>query len=309
MKCNKCNSRAVIELRYSGEFLCKNCFIKLFEKRARRTIRNNRLLSPEDKIAVAVSGGKDSITTLKIVNDLSIGINRELIAITIDEGIKGYRKGTLKVAKSICKKLGVRHYIFLFKDEIGLTLDEIVRRAKKLNSVPPCSYCGVFRRDILNRKARELGITKLVMGHNLDDEIQVFLMNLIRGDLKRIVRMDAEVGVIRDKKFVQRIKPLRECPEREVALYAILNNFGINFLRCPYAEYAFRETIRNFTNELEDKHPGSKFQILRSTDQLVPILRSSFKTDERPKNCNICNELTSKEICRNCEMKKELGLI
>lgn len=316
MKCSKCNSTAITELRYSGEFLCRNCFIKLFEKRVKRTIRNNRLLSPDDKIAVAISGGKDSITTLKILNDISkkinpeFGDNREVIAITVDEGIKGYRNGTLKVAKSICRKLGVKHYIFSFKNEIGLTLDGIVKRVKKLKiSTPPCSYCGVFRRDILNRKARELGVTKLATGHNLDDEIQASLMNFIRGDLKRIARMDAEVGIIKDEKFVQRIKPLRECPEKGIALYAILNNFGINFLQCPYSGYAFRETIRDFTNELENKHPGSKFQILRSTDELVPILRNAYKTGERPKNCKICNELTSGKICRSCEMKKELGLI
>lgn len=328
MKCSKCNSNAIIELRYSREFLCRNCFIRLFEKRVRRTIRNNRLFGTDDKIAVAVSGGKDSVTVLKILNDLSKKINpkfrefrgfdfplenrinREVIAITVDEGIKGYRNGTLKVAKSICRKLGVKHYIFSFKDEIGLTLDGIVKRVKKLKiSTPPCSYCGVFRRDILNRKARELGVTKLATGHNLDDEIQASLMNFIRGDLKRIARMDAEVGIIKDEKFVQRIKPLRECPEKGIALYAILNNFGINFLQCPYSGYAFRETIRDFTNELENKHPGSKFQILRSTDELVPILRNAYETGERPKNCKICNELTSGKICRSCEMKKELGLI
>lgn len=309
MKCSKCNRKAVVELRYSEEFLCKDCFIKLFERRVRRTIRNNSLFSPNDKLAVAVSGGKDSITTLNILNDLSRGINRELVAITIDEGIKGYRTGTLKVARSICRKFGINHHIFSFKDEIGMTLDEIVKRAKRLDSTPPCSYCGVFRRDILNRKSRELGITKLATGHNLDDEVQGVLMNFIRGDLRRIARMDAEVGVIRDEKFVQRIKPLRECPEREVALYSILNNFGMNFLRCPYAGYAFRETMRNFANELEEKHPGSKFQILRSADQLVPILRNAYKTGEKPKNCRICDELTSGEICRSCEMKIELGLI
>jgi len=185
MMCSRCNKKAVIELKYSGEFLCKSCFLELFEKRVRRTIRVNKLLKNTDKTAVALSGGKDSAVVLYILNELSKKAPRsELIAITIDQGIERLQKSGLNAAKSLCKKLGVEHYIYSFWEEFGTTLDEIVEGSKKLeNPAPACSYCGVLRRKLLNEKARELGVTKIATGHNLDDEIQTAMMNFIRGDL------------------------------------------------------------------------------------------------------------------------------
>ncbi len=308
MMCSRCNKKAVIELKYSGEFLCKSCFLELFEKRVRRTIRVNKLLKNTDKTAVALSGGKDSAVVLYILNELSKKAPKsELIAITIDQGIERLQKSGLNAAKSLCKKLGVEHYIYSFWEEFGTTLDEIVEGSKKLeNPAPACSYCGVLRRKLLNEKARELGVTKIATGHNLDDEIQTAMMNFIRGDLDRIARMGPLVGVIEDKNFIPRIKPLRECPENEVELYARLRELKFQSVRCPYSEDAFRRTVREVVNTIEERHPGSKFQILKSTDRLIKTLRK--KRFGKIGKCKICGNPTSGEICKFCEIKGELGL-
>ncbi|ODS39016.1 MAG: TIGR00269 family protein [Candidatus Altiarchaeales archaeon WOR_SM1_86-2] len=310
MKCHKCKKiKAAVELKYSKQFLCGPCFIKLFENRVRKTIRRGKLLDPADKIAVALSGGKDSMTVLHILKKLSERAPKsELFAISIDEGIAGR---TWNAARSLCKQLRIEHRIFSFKDELGTDMDEIVKKMHESGSPKlPCSYCGVFRRDLLNRKARELGATKLATGHNLDDEVQTALMNFIRGDLERIARSGSEIGIIKDEKFIPRIKPLRECPEQEVALYSALNKFDVHLSGCPYSAYAFRGTIRDAIDEIESKHPGSKFQILSTMDELIPILKKEYKSKAflKPAYCKICGELTSGEICKSCEFKKLLGI-
>jgi uncharacterized protein (TIGR00269 family) len=133
-------------------------------------------------------------------------------------------------------------------------------------------------------------------------------MNFIRGDLDRMVRMGPLVGVVTDEKFIPRIKPLRECPENEVELYANLKGLEFKSGRCPYSKEAFRGTIRGMVNGIEEKHPGSKFQILRSTDELIKKLRGKrFGRIEKIGRCRICGDPTSGETCRFCEIRGELG--
>jgi len=311
MKCSQCQKTAAVELKYSKQFLCEAHFTRLFEKRVRRTIRKNKLLRYDDKIAVALSGGKDSSVLLKILNELTKKVRTSsLFAITIDEGIAGYSENNIEITKKFCGELGIEHYIFSFKDETGITMDDVVNKIKNSGkAAPPCSYCGVFRRNLLNIKAREMGATKIATGHNLDDECQVMFMNFIRGDLGRIARMGTYTGIIKNEKFVPKIKPLRECPEDEVRMYAILNELEINSERCPYSRYAFRETVRNCLNGIEEKHPGSKFQALKSIDELIPIMKEVYKTGELPNKCEICGELTSGRVCKFCEIMGEFQLL
>jgi len=312
-KCARCASgKTVVDLEYINESLCENCFKSFFEKRFRRTIRRNELLKPDDKVAIALSGGKDSVVLAYLLKKLSAKAPKsQLFAITIDEGVKGYSSETIKIAKELTENLGIEHHIFTYKKELGLKLDEIMKKAIKIKNAPmACSYCGVFRRQLINMKARELGATKVATGHNLDDETQVSLMNLIRGDLDRLARMGTMVGMIKDSSFVPRIKPLRESPEKELELYSRLVGLKVGSSRCPYSHGAFRGTMRAIVNLLEDKHPGSSYQLLRSTDALIPILREYYKDMpmQKPKQCENCGELTSQGLCKFCQMKNDLGI-
>ncbi|MEA3458453.1 MAG: tRNA 2-thiocytidine biosynthesis TtcA family protein, partial [Candidatus Thermoplasmatota archaeon] len=185
--CSKCNKPAVTFIRYNGTHLCKDHFIQYFERRVKKDIKKQGKTENGSKIGVAISGGKDSLVALHIINDIfSKRREIDIIAITVDEGIKDYRNKSIEIAANYCKKLGVKHHVVTFKEMVGKTLDEI---ASKNNELGECSYCGVFRRLCLNSKSKELRITKLVTGHNLDDMAQSILMNFTNGDVQKLARL------------------------------------------------------------------------------------------------------------------------
>jgi len=188
-KCKYCSNSIVIHRRYSGEKLCSSCFEKSIEKAINRTISKYKMLNPHDKIIVALSGGKDSITLLYNLkkNQEKLYRSNPLIALTIDEGIKGYRDKSVKFAIDFCKNFGIEHEIISFKDKIGKTLDEIINIKKKSeNSKYACNYCATIRRRLLNDGAKELGGTVLATGHNLTDIAETYLMNILHKRLNLI---------------------------------------------------------------------------------------------------------------------------
>jgi len=302
MKCFSCNNPAVIYRKYEGRAWCKKHFSKQLEAKVKLTIRNNKLVERGDKICVALSGGKDSSLTLYLMNKFfGKRPDIEVFAITINEGIRGYRDKSIKVAKELCKELGIRHYIFSFKEEFGKSMDEIIKEKK----ARACTYCGVLRRFILNKKSRELGATKLATGHNLDDEIQSIFINNLKGDIGRLIRLGPKPPFTR-KEFVTRIKPLREIPEKETALYCLLNGIKFHNSRCPNSKDSIRYDVRKFINEMEEKYPGTKYNIIRNFDTMLPALRSYFADTGKVKLCPKCGEPTSREVCKACELLESL---
>lgn len=305
LKCTFCGRRAAYHRRYAGVLLCDRCLIKSVEKRFRRAIAEHQMISPRGRVALAVSGGKDSIALMHLLAEYCKQKNCELVAITIDEGIKGYRNRSVQMARENAESLGVEHAVVSFKLAFGATLDQMVKLAKlKKTGLNPCTYCGVMRRSLLNQAAREIGADKLATAHNLDDEVQAIMLNYVRADLSKLHRLGPTYPP--QKGFVPRIKPLREIPEKEVALYALLRGLKVHLGVCPYASGIHTE-IRDFLNELETNHPNSKFMILRMFERLKPhIARVTPKFEMR--RCKLCGEQTSADICKSCELLKGLGL-
>ncbi|MFH1404034.1 MAG: TIGR00269 family protein [Candidatus Altiarchaeota archaeon] len=304
MNCDDCGSRAVVKLRYYGKTMCEGCFSRLLEKRVRKTVRINKLLPSSGRIAVALSGGKDSMTVLKLLMDLtSRNPKIEVVTIVIDEGIRGKKKVFNKVSK-YCDKTGVKSHTYSFKEEYGIKLDDIMRKVRD-EGVNACTYCGVLRRRLLNTKAIELGVSRIATGHNLDDEVQSSFMNFVRGEYDRTSRLGPIVGVVGDERFVPRIKPLREIPEDEVKLYARLNRIPIASFDCPHAKGAFRRSVKSMLDTLEKRHPGSKYQMLNSTDRLIGLLRQDY-AGKKMKYCPLCGEPSSGEKCKVCELLENL---
>lgn len=308
MRC-KCGKRAVIFRPYEGRYLCRKHFLRSFEKKVKENIRKYKLIERNDRIAIGLSGGKDSSSLLHFLK-MNFGKRKdlEIFAIAIDEGIRGYRDKTLKDAKKICKELDVELHIYSYKDFDDITLDEIME--KGLNEgLSSCHFCGVFRRDLLNRAAKELNATKLAIGHNLDDEVQAILMNYLKGDLNRLARMGFRTDhLVKDTEFIPRIKPFRNIPEREIGLYALLNNLPVDFNECPYAKDSLRFKVRDFLNEMEDERPTTKFAILNMYDKLQPLILELVRKEgnKNIKKCRICSEPSSGEICRKCELIQKL---
>ena len=309
--CTLCGKKeAVFMRRYSGEKLCGRCFCKSIENKVRGTISKYEMFEPKDKIIVAVSGGKDSVTLLHILTKIEKAFpDATLSAVTVDEGIKGYRDEALKVARKNCGKLGVEHVVTSFKEMYGYTLDEIVNmiRERKEKGLTPCSYCGVLRRRALNTAAREAGVDKLATAHSLDDETQTMLLNIIHGDALRIARAKPVLTVIHPK-LVQRVKPLCEVPEKETAFYAYLKKIEFQSIPCPYAQTALRNDVRTMLNRLEEKHAGTKFAIFRSVERIRPALEAMAE-EAKLQNCRKCGEPTVGELCKPCQMLQELRIL
>jgi len=295
---------------YSGEKLCGKCFCKSIESRVRATISKYEMLEPKEKIMVAVSGGKDSVTLLHILTKIERAFpEATLSAVTVDEGIKGYRDEALRVAAKNCRKLGVEHLVTSFKEMYGYTLDEIVgmiqKREKK--GLTPCSYCGVLRRRALNTAAREAGVDKLATAHSLDDETQTMILNILHGDALRIARAKPVLTVIHPK-LVQRVKPLCEVPEKEIAFYAYLRKIEFQGIPCPYAQTALRNDVRTMLNRMEEKHAGTNFAIFRSIERIRPALEAMAE-EAKLRDCRICGEPTVGDFCKPCQMLQELHIL
>jgi uncharacterized protein (TIGR00269 family) len=300
--CSKCKKPSVTYIRYNGTHLCQDHFIEYFEKRVKKDFKKQGKTQGPAKIGVAVSGGKDSITTLHIVHDIfSKRKEVEIVCITVDEGIKGYRDKSLKYVKDNCKLLDVKSHIISFKEVTGLTMDEI---AAKKDELGECSYCGVFRRLCLNTKSKELGVTKLATGHNLDDMAQSILMNFVSGDIKKLARLGPHKKV--QPGLIPRIMPLRSIPEKENMLYAILKDFKFHDAECPYSVRALRGSFRNIVDALEYQTPGARHSILNSYDTIKDMLLEKYPPANLNK-CKICGEPTNQKLCRACILKKRIS--
>lgn len=296
MGCDRCGEKAVYLRRYSGQRFCKDHFIEYIERKVEDTVKSDNATKRGSRIGVGLSGGKDSITTLYILKSLEDKLDFNLQAITVDEGIAEYRESGVETAEKVCDTLDIPLHLVSFKEEFGKTLDEMTQKGDK----GPCTYCGVFRRRLLNKKAKELGLDLVATGHNLDDEAQSILMNYLQGDIERLARLGRGVN---DKGLVKRIKPLREIPEKEIALYAILKDFKVSFDECPYAQEGFRTKIRDFLNDLELDHSGLKFSVLRGYERM----NSCLDIGSTPlKTCIICGEPSPNKICKVCSLLSEL---
>lgn len=309
--CTLCKRNdAVFGRVYSGENLCRRCFCRTVEDRVRKTISKYEMLGQKDTFMVAVSGGKDSVTLLRILARIEKDFpNVKYCAGTVDEGIKHYRDEALKIAKDNCKKLGVEHKMISFKELFGYELDEIVKltQKKEKSGLTPCSYCGVLRRKALNTLARDEGVDKLVTAHNLDDETQTMLLNVVHGDPLRIARIKPVLDVIHPK-LVQRVKPLCMVPEKEVVMYAYFKGIEFQCIDCPYAQTALRNDIRDMLNKMEHKHAGTLFTVFRSIERLRPALEDFFE-EVKLGECKVCGEPTVGDLCRSCQMLEELKIL
>jgi len=265
------------------------------------------MLNFNDRLALAVSGGKDSLSLLQILSKLQkYRPQTTLTAVTVDEGIAGYRDEALATASENCRKLGIPHHIVSFQDLYGFTLDEIVQKTRYGGhpELTPCAYCGVLRRKAINIGARAICANKVATAHTLDDEAQTVLMNIFRGDISRLAKekpVTTEVHPL----LVQKIKPFCEIPENESALYAYVKRIKFQHTPCPYAAEALRNDMRFMLNRMESKHAGTKFTILKAMDRLRPALEETV-LNEGFKTCVECGEPSAGDLCKTCEMLRQI---
>ena len=288
--------------------LKKNEFNEKIFSRVEKLIIDYNLIENGDNVAIALSGGKDSVLTLHALANFQYKcknndkydndrIDFDLTAISVDEGIASYRQHGIDSASSNAEKLGIKLIQKSFKEELDFNLDDIYHHFKSA-----CIPCGVFRRNILNSAAYEIGADKIATGHNLDDEIQSFLMSFARSDTLKFSKFGPMLDAIHPK-LIPRIKPLWNTPEKDVGTWAVMNDIDIHLDECPYSSLSLRGKTKDFLNRTESKYPGTKENIMESFKKTILDIKSS---NTHVNECENCGEPSSRAICMTCEM---IGII
>ncbi|MEM4318306.1 MAG: TIGR00269 family protein [Candidatus Pacearchaeota archaeon] len=272
-------------------------FIRNFEERVRKTIQEYELCSKNDKIVVACSGGKDSTTVLYLLNKFGYNVS----ALHINLLMGKWSEQNLANVKKFCEEQGIKLHVYSIRDEIGYGICYVKSVVQQKAKLKQCSICGVIRRWLINKKARQLGATKLATGHNLDDEAQTIIMNILRGDPYYGLGLGPITGVINDKKFVTRIKPLYWCKEVDVKQYSQLMNFPVLYQRCPCVIGATRHEVRNKLNELEKINLDVKKNIVKNFLKIKESLKKSL-SNEKINYCKSCGEPSRNAVCKACQL-------
>ena len=299
MICDRCENQAAYTRKYSGEKLCSKCFSNSILRKTAKTISKYNMIKHNELVAVAVSGGKDSLALLNIINQMATTHNFRIKAITIDEGIPGYRNEALEIVQAFCAKLNVEHKVFSYKELFDLTLDEALdlRGNEKTSS---CSICGTLRRRAIDHAAKDIGADVIATGHNLDDTLQTFVINMLSGDTTKIGWMDPDTST----NTLRKIKPFCEIYESEIVFYAFTNNIPFQSEPCPHMNEGIRTEIREFLNSLEGKHSGIKNNLYQSIIKVSQIVKD---TNHKQKIiCIKCGNECTGEICSVCNIVLKL---
>ena len=269
--CFNCKSaRAVIIRPKNRHKLCKPCFLEKFETETHETITSNRLFHPGERVAIGASGGKDSTVLASVLKTLNerYDYGLDLMLLSIDEGIKGYRDDSLETVKRNAEQYCMPLEIVSYGELYGWTMDQVVAEIGKKGN---CTYCGVFRRQALDRGAAKLEIKHVVTGHNADDVAETVMMNLLRGDLPRLAR-GTSIMTGSSASDIKRSKPLKYAYEKEIVLYAHHKKLDYFSTECIYSPEAFRGSARTLIKDLERIRPSSILDIVRSGEDMASLV-------------------------------------
>ena len=262
--------RALIKRPKNHQKLCKRCFIQIFEDEVHHTITSSNIFFPGERIAIGASGGKDSTVLASVLKTLNerhkYGV--ELVLLSIDEGIKGYRDDSLETVKRNGMQYDMPLKVVGYDELYGWTMDQVVETIGKKGN---CTYCGVFRRQALDRGAKLLGIKHVVTGHNADDVAETILMNLLRGDLSRLSRSTSIITGSAASE-VKRSKPLKYAYEKEIVLYAHHKKLDYFSTECIYSPEAFRGSARSLIKNLEKVRPSAILDVVRSGEDMARLV-------------------------------------
>lgn len=197
MKCKFCERPAFIKLHYPKMYLCEEHFTEYFERKVKRTIERYKMLKPDEKVLVVVSGGKDSAVTAHVLKKL--GYNIECLHINL--GIGEYSEKGERYAREQCEKIGAPLHIVRLKELLGYGIGEVRTRR------PTCSYCGLTKRYIFNKFAYDNGFDAVATGHNLDDEASFIFNNIMNWNTQYLAKQGPVTPSQFNGKLVKKVKP------------------------------------------------------------------------------------------------------
>ncbi|KAI8870232.1 adenine nucleotide alpha hydrolases-like protein [Ramicandelaber brevisporus] len=302
--CTLCGTaKAALKRPKTGNPLCRECFFSIFEDEVHATILSTNLFHRGEKVAIAASGGKDSTVLAYVMKTLNERHNYglDLYLLSVDEGIRGYRDDSLETVKRNEQQYEIPLTIVSY-DELfnGWTMDRIVEQVGRKNN---CTFCGVFRRQALDRGAMSLGISHVVTGHNADDVAETVLMNILRGDLPRLQRC-TEIVTGSDDSPVKRSKPFIYMYEKEIVLYAYYKQLDYFSTECIYSPEAYRGHARVFLKDLEAIRPSAILDIIHSGESFAA--KSDVKAPKMT-NCKKCGFIASNDLCKACLLLEGLN--
>jgi len=299
MKCDRCDNQVAYTRKYSGEKLCSQCFSNSILRKTAKTISKYKMIQNNELVAVAVSGGKDSLALLNIMSKMAANHNFRIKAITIDEGIPGYRNEALEIVEKFCENLNVGLTRYSYKELFELTLDEALdlRENEKTSS---CSICGTLRRRAMEYAAKDIGADVIATGHNLDDTLQTFIINMLSGDTNKVGWMDPDTS----GNSLRKVKPFCEIYESEIVFYAFTNNIPFQSEPCPHMNEGIRTEIREFLNSLENQHSGVKNNLYQSIVKVSQVVKGSNQKQKRI--CEKCGSECTGITCSVCNMVLKL---
>jgi len=256
MRCRKCGQKAVINMRQHKLALCKEHYLAWIPEQTQRFIEKYRMFTPQERILVAVSGGKDSLALWDVLVQLGYEADGLYLDLGIDGGF-GYSRESHTLTEAFARQRGLRLHVVDVSGEYGESIPQVAQRTRR-GKGKPCSVCGLVKRHEMNRIARDLGYDVLATGHNLDDEAATLFGNTLQWNSGYLVRqgpvLPASPGLAR------KVKPFCRFYERETAAYALLRGIEYIYEECPFAAGAKSIAYKELLNQLEKEHPGAKLQ-------------------------------------------------
>lgn len=295
MKCRKCGTTAVINMPQHKLALCKEHFPLWMQEQTERMILKYHMFSRQERLLVAVSGGKDSLSLWDILWQLGYQADGVYIGLGIDGGL-AYSDESQRLSQAFAESRGLNLLVVNIPAEYGATIPEIAAHNRR-GYEKPCAVCGLAKRHVMNRIARQGGYDVLLTGHNLDDEAAVLFGNTLTWNRGFLLRqepvLEARPGLVR------KAKPLCRFYEREMAAYALLRGIEYIYEECPHAAGSKTIYYKELLNRLEAERPGAKLTFYLSFLQAKDAgLFASPPESEQPELLGASGQLM--HACPSC---------
>jgi len=317
MRCRKCGREAVINMRQHKLALCEEHFLEWVPQQTQRFIEKYKMFTPQERILVAVSGGKDSLSLWDVLLRLGYRADGLYISLGIDGGVD-YSNQSRRMCERFLETwqpevrawdsppglLAWRPTLHIVDvvQVYGETIPQVAARTMRGRG-KPCSVCGLIKRHVMNRVARDEGYDVLATGHNLDDEVAVLLGNTLTWNAGYLLRQ-APVLPADKPGLARKVKPFCRLYERETAAYALVRGIEYIYDECPYAEGSTSIAHKEILNLMEKDSPGAKLQFylnfLRAREQgLFAEQAAQVELDA----CEKCGQPTSAPgLCAFCRL-------
>jgi len=296
VKCRKCGNSATIELRRHNAAFCVDDYLEFFRNQVREAIRKHRMFTRDERVLVAVSGGKDSLALWDVLLDDGY----DTTGLYLDLGIFDYSVESKAKCEAFAARRGARLLVSRVADEVGGPVPLI----KQVTRRPPCSGCGLSKRYLMNRVALDHGLPVVATGHNLDDEAATLFGSVMHWRTEALPRQSPALASTHPK-LVRRVKPLYRLSERETAAYAFLRRIDYIVEECPFAAGATSIAHKEVLNRMEDASPGAKHNFLFG---FLDKARAAFERleDVTLQECARCGQVTTSTVCAFCKLADQV---